>query len=56
MGIAAAGILTLFYLGFMQFGKAMAQRLIPPWAGAWLGNVVFIAIGTILWIRMRRSA
>ena len=56
MGIAAGGILTLLYLGFMQFGKAMAQRLIPPWTGAWLGNVVFLAVGLFLWWRMRRSA
>src|SRR5205823_5494657 len=54
MGIAAGGLLTLFYLGFMQFGKAMAQRLIPPWAGAWLGNFVFMIVGLILWWRMRR--
>lgn len=56
MGIAAGGILTLIYLGFIQFGKAMAQRLIPPWAGAWLGNFIFMGIGLILWWRMRRSA
>jgi lipopolysaccharide export system permease protein len=56
IGIAAGGILTLFYLGFMQFGKAMAQRLVPPWAGAWLGNVVFLLVGLFLWRRMRRSA
>jgi lipopolysaccharide export system permease protein len=56
IGIAAGLVLTLFYLGFMQFGKAMAQRLIPPWAGAWLGNFVFLCIGLYLWWRMRRSA
>lgn len=56
IGIAAGGILTLLYLGFVQFGKALAQRLIEPWVGAWLGNFVFLGIGLILWWRMRRSA
>ncbi len=55
MGIAAAGVLALGYMGFVQFGKAMAQRLIPPLLGAWMGNLVFLAIGIALWIRMRRS-
>jgi lipopolysaccharide export LptBFGC system permease protein LptF len=48
--------LTLAYLGFMQFGKALGQRVVPPWAGAWIGNFVFLVIGAILWFRMRRSA
>ena len=56
LGIAAGGILTLIYMGFTQFGKALAQRLIAPWAGAWLGNFVFLLIGLFLWWRMRRSA
>ncbi len=56
MGIAAGGILTLLYLGFMQFGKALAQRLVDPWVGAWLGNAVFLLIGLWLWRRMRRAA
>ncbi len=56
IGIAAGLVLTLIYLGFMQFGKALAQRLIPPWAGAWLGNFVFIGVGFYLWWRMRRAA
>src|SRR5262249_39654372 len=54
-GIASAGILALAYMGFVQFGKALAQRVIPPLMGAWLGNIVFIAIGLSLWIRMRRT-
>lgn len=56
MGIAAAGALTLLYLGFMQFGKALAQRILEPWIGAWLGNIVFLAIGLTLWWRMRKTA
>ncbi|MCG3203814.1 MAG: hypothetical protein KCHDKBKB_00486 [Elusimicrobia bacterium] len=56
LGIAAGLVLTLLYLGFMQFGKAMAQRLVPPWFGAWLGNICFSLIGLFLWWRMRRAA
>jgi lipopolysaccharide export system permease protein len=56
IGIAAGAALTLIYLGFMQFGKALAQRTLPPWAGAWLGNVVFLTVGAFLWARMRRTA
>lgn len=55
MGITAAAVLSLTYLGFVQFGKAMAQRLIPPLFGAWLANLVFIGIGIYLWMRMRRQ-
>lgn len=55
IGIAAGAALTLLYLGFMQFGKALAQRAMPPWAGAWLGNIVFLSVGWGLWARMRRT-
>jgi len=56
LGIAAGGLITLVYLGFTQFGKAMAQRLVEPWFGAWLGNIVFVIIGIFLWWRMRKTA
>jgi lipopolysaccharide export system permease protein len=56
IGIAAGAALTLIYLGFMQFGKALAQRALPPWAGAWLGNFIFLSVGWVLWARMRRTA
>ncbi|MFN0118621.1 MAG: LptF/LptG family permease [Elusimicrobiota bacterium] len=56
IGIAAGLALTLFYLGFIQFGKALAQRVIPPWAGAWLGNIVFFSVALYLWLRMRKTA
>jgi len=56
MGIASGGVLTLIYMGFIQFGKAMAQHVVSPWLGAWMGNIVFLTIGTVLWWRMRRGA
>lgn len=56
MGVAVAGALTLFYLGFVQFGKALAQRMLPPVAGAWFGNLIFLAVAVLLWRRLRRTA
>lgn len=56
MGIAAAAGLTLLYMGFMQFGKALGQRVLPPWAGAWIGNFIFLGIGGLLWAKMRKTA
>src|SRR5262249_52705657 len=52
LGIAAGGFLSLTYMGFIELGKALAQRLIPPLAGAWIANIVFLAVGTLLWVRM----
>ncbi len=56
MGIASAAALALVYMGFIQFGKAMAQRLIPPLLGAWFGNIVFMSIALFLWWRLKRTA
>ena len=55
-GIATALMVTLCYMVFMQFGKALAQRVIPPFLGAWLANGVFLGLGLWLWFRMRRTA
>ncbi len=55
-GVAAGLVLAFAYLGCMQFGKAMAQRLIPPWSGAWMANLIFLSVGLFLWWRMRRIA
>lgn len=55
MGIASAALFALLYMGFIQFGKAMAQRLVTPFVGAWLGNAVFLTAALILWVRMRRT-
>lgn len=55
MGIAAATAISLIYMGFIQFGKVLAQRLVDPLIGAWLGNAVFLLVGVVLWVRMRRT-
>jgi len=56
LGIATALLLTLTYMGFMELGKALAQRLIPPLLGAWMANIVFLSLGLYLWFKMRRTA
>lgn len=56
MGIAAGTVLSLLYMGFIEFGKALAQRHIAPWMGAWLGNLMFLSLGLYLWWRMRKAA
>jgi len=54
-GIALGCIIAIIYLGFIQFGKALALRLIPVWMGAWLGNIVFGATALVFWWRFRKS-
>lgn len=56
---ALAGVfLTVsFFFGFyalMQVGTFLAMRqLVSPWLGAWLSNIVFLAVGTGLVARIR---
>ncbi len=54
-GIAAGCGITVMFLGFIQFGKALALRIIPVWLGAWVGNIVFLALGTYFWMRLKRG-
>jgi lipopolysaccharide export LptBFGC system permease protein LptF len=56
MGVAVAGGLTLLYLGFVQFGKALAIRVLPPIVGAWFGNLIFLTVAIYLWRKLRRAA
>jgi lipopolysaccharide export system permease protein len=55
IGIASGAMLTMAYMGFVEFGQALAQRLIPVWLGAWLGNIVFLGIAAYLWYRLRET-
>lgn len=49
-------ILTFFYFGLVQFGRAMAQSLISPWVGAWLANGTCLTLSVFLWFRRRALA
>jgi len=46
-------VLSFFYLGLVQFGKALAQNWVSPWAGAWLANGACLTLGAALWVRRR---
>ena len=46
-------VLSFFYLGLVQFGKALAQNLVSPLAGAWLANGVCLMLSAVLWFRRR---
>jgi len=45
--------LSFFYLGLVQFGKALAQSWVSPFAGAWLANGTCMILSVFLWFRRR---
>lgn len=45
--------LSFAYFGLVQFGRAMAQSLLSPLAGAWLANGTCLIFGTFLWFHRR---
>jgi lipopolysaccharide export system permease protein len=52
--VAVALGVAFAYFGLLQVGRAFGLRpWCPPLLGAWLANVVFLLIGTRLFIRMR---
>lgn len=46
---------AFFYFGLMQVGRAIGQK---PWfnplLGAWLANLIFLSVGSWLFLRMRK--
>jgi lipopolysaccharide export system permease protein len=49
-------IITFFYYAIFILGVSLGEKgILPPFAGAWLGNIVFIIIGSlnIAWQRHR---
>ena len=49
----AIGMLLVFYL-LSQVGLYLGkQKHIAPWIGAWLSNIVFLAVGTVMSYKMR---
>ena len=48
---------AFFYFGLMQVGRALGQKpWCPPLVGAWLANLVFLSMGSGLFLRMRKLA
>lgn len=49
-------IVTLIWYLFYTFGQMFAQSgQLPVWLGAWLGNIVFAALGLVLLMRRARQ-
>jgi len=48
-------VVTLIWYLFYTFGQLFAQTgQLPVWLGAWLGNIVFTALGLLLLVRRTR--
>ena len=49
-------VVTLVWYLFYTFGQMFAQSgQLPVWLGAWLGNIVFAALGVLLLVRRARQ-
>ena len=49
-------VLFLIYWGIMLGGVACTVRkIVPPWAGIWMGNAIFLLIGSILFLRVGKK-
>jgi lipopolysaccharide export system permease protein len=52
--VAVALAVAFSYFGLIQVGRALGQKIwCPPFLGAWLANIVFLAVGARLFWRMR---
>lgn len=48
---------AFIYFGLMQVGRAVGQKTwCAPWLGAWMTNMVFLAAGGWMFLRMRKLA
>ena len=48
-GMGLSVIIIFIYYGLMTLGDAMgSQGAMPPWLGAWLQNLVFAGVGSVL--------
>lgn len=46
---------AFFYFGLMQVGRALGQKpWCAPWLGAWMTNIIFLAAGGAMFLRMRK--
>lgn len=55
MGLGLSIVVIFIYYVLMTVGDALGgQGTIPPWLGAWLQNIVFLVIGSILLYRTGR--
>jgi lipopolysaccharide export system permease protein len=52
LGFGLAVTISFAYYAFMQSGKALGHNgALPPYLAAWLGDLVFGTVGTIMMVR-----
>ena len=55
LGFGLAVTISFTYYAFMQSGKALGHNgALPPYLAAWLGDVVFGGVGTVMMYRAQR--
>ena len=55
LGLGLALAIAFGYYGFLRVGQALGHSgVLPPFVAAWIGNVVFLAIGALLLHRANR--
>ena len=55
LGFALALLISFVYFGFMKSGQVLGYNgTLPPWLGAWIGNIVFGVGGVVLMLMTRK--
>jgi len=55
LGFGLAVTISFAYYAFMQSGKALGHNgALPPYVAAWLGDIVFGGVGTVMMFRAQR--
>ena len=55
LGFGLAVTISFAYYAFMQSGKALGHNgALPPYLAAWLGDIVFGGVGSVMMIRAQR--
>ncbi|MEK7824762.1 MAG: LptF/LptG family permease [Candidatus Eisenbacteria bacterium] len=55
LGFGLAVTISFAYYAFMQSGKALGHNgALPPYLAAWLGDIVFGAVGSVMMFRAQR--
>ena len=55
LGFGLSVTISFAYYAFMQSGKALGHNgALPPYLAAWLGDIVFGAVGVVMMFRAQR--
>jgi lipopolysaccharide export system permease protein len=54
-GVTISLLISFLYFGLMQIGKVLGYKeIVDPWIAAWLGNIIFMVVGLILYKKTPR--